>query len=121
MTCAVHPDEPSVATCVGCKKALCRTCATHTIDGAPSCTSCAETAIARTSAFGGVVIAASAAVYVLLLAIGIRLTAHARVLGAGLAAVGTIGFGRVLQLVLKVPTSVEPIGTTRVDAAAGPR
>lgn len=120
MTCAVHPESPRFATCAACKKELCAACATHTIDGRPSCAPCAEAAEARAQSLGGVVIAATGAAYLVFLAAAMLVVPRARVFGAGLAAVLTIAFGRVLQTILHVPAQVAPRRSSGADDAADP-
>lgn len=116
VTCAVHPEAPSVATCKGCGRALCDDCAAFTVEGAPSCAPCAEAAIGRSEALGGALVLVVSAAYLLLLALGLAVASRTRVLGAGFAAVFAIGLGRVLQVTLKVPAHVAP-RPARVDAA----
>lgn len=123
VTCAVHPETPSIAACTGCRKALCETCAAFTVEGAPSCTACAEAAIARSEAFGGVLVLVVAAAYLVLLAVGLAAASRTRILGAGFAAVFAIGLGRVLQVTFKVPAHVMPrrAGSALVDATSSAR
>lgn len=120
VTCAVHSDREVFARCSGCAKGLCEGCAAYLVDGAPSCATCAAHAKERSDALGGLVITVVGTTYLVLLALGFAAASKAKVLGAGVAAVGAIGLGRLLQVALKVPAHVTRRAPD-VDAGAPPR
>jgi hypothetical protein len=114
VTCAVHPDRPSLAACAGCERPLCDACAAFTVEGAPTCTTCAARAAERSEVLGGLLVVVVCAAYLVLLAIGCAASPKSKVISAGLSAIGAIGLGRALQVGLKIPAAV----ATRPPAAA---
>lgn len=90
---------------------MCDACATHEVDGAPSCAACAKTAMVRSESMGGLVIMTMAAAYVAMLAFATRGGGSvSRLLGTGVAAVLTIALGRGLLMAFRVPSHVQPRG-----------
>jgi hypothetical protein len=101
---------------------LCDACATFTVEGAASCTGCAARAQERSDVLGGLLVFVVGAAYLVLLALGFAAASKARVLGAGIAAIGAIGLGRALQVGLGIPAAVVPRAPAPdVDAAPLPR
>lgn len=105
MHCTEHPDVPTKLSCSACTKAICEACATHDVDGSPTCASCAHAAEERNDLLGGALVAVMGFAYLAVLALGV-VAMRGRPMVGGFAAVAAIVVGRTLQVTLKLPRVV---------------
>ena len=104
MNCALH-TEVEGAPCSVCKGAVCDACATFAVDGKPTCEKCGHDEEARGRSLGSAILAFTGFGYLAVLALGV-LVFKAKPFIGGVAAIGAIAFGRLLQIVVKPPVVV---------------